>query len=545
MKIRIISFLLVSLLSTGIGMVCGGLIASHGETEQAEDDHSHDSGSEAAPKDGASALSPQALKNIGVRAEAVELGSFTRYQPVAAVVSAAPNYFQEVFAPVAGRVKSVEARFGAMVQSGDLLVTLIRDPIPWVELTLTGDVLKPVSENLHDSMADFRRATLSVEILKKELNRLKAFSSDEDPLPLLPAKELIKLEYDLMEAERELSIVYNELFRHGLSEQEIHAIEGGEIPPIDAKIWLGALKNNGYWTSLAQDIYSALPENHRHSTWSVATIAELVAGDLVDASLIDWLGRDAVATDHFLEIGGLLQRGHNLENIKELNALGALEPTVKIRAPAKASSWDVRDLRVKTGQYVEARESLLVLEDPRSLYLQAEPTDSEIGSVVAAMRSGSFMEARPLIPGAGPFLEGLKIQKIFSDDEGHTRARLPLSNSPLFKEESEEGAYRSWQLRYGQRYELRVPLEEYEQVYVIPTGAVVDDGMDKIIFLKTGDGFQKINVEVLYQDHEVALLPASSDIFPGNPIVTRGAFPLSLALQSGGQQAAQGCGHNH
>jgi biotin carboxyl carrier protein len=483
---------------------------------------------------------------MGVTTEQAALTSFVRYQPVVAIVSATPNYLQEVYAPLAGRIKTVEARFGAMVESGEVLLTLVRDPIPRVDLTLTGDVLKPVSENLHESMSNLRRATLSAEILRKELNRLKSFSNGEEELPLLPTKEIIKIEYDLLQAEREVSIVEDELARHGLSPEQIREIEGGEIPPVDAEIWLNALKHNGYWTPLAQDIYSALREPLKDSAWAVATIAELVAGDLVDESLLDWMAEDTCATQRFLEIGGLLQRGHDLAYGKELCTLGALESVVLIRAPQTATDWDVRDLRVKPGQYVEEREPLLVLENPRSLYLSAEPTQSEIGTVVQAMKSKSIMEAKPLIPGSGPSLTGLQIKKMYSDEKGITHAMLTLENAPLFGQEDNTGTvYRSWQLREGQRYELRVPLEVFEKVYVFPTEAVVEEGADRIIFLQSGDDFQKIKVEVKYQDHEVTVLPATSDIFPGNPIVTQGAFALSLALQSDSGDAGHGHDHAH
>jgi hypothetical protein len=39
------------------------------------------------------------------------------------------------------------------------------------------------------------------------------------------------------------------------------------------------------------------------------------------------------------------------------------------------------------------------------------------------------------------------------------------------------------------------------------------------------------------------VLPATTDIFPGNPIVTHGAFALSLALQSDSGDAGHGHAH--
>jgi hypothetical protein len=139
------------------------------------------------------------------------------------------------------------------------------------------------------------------------------------------------------------------------------------------------------------------------------------------------------------------------------------------------------------------------------------------------------------------------IQQVSSDEAGKTFALLSLENQPMFMHEDPHGAvYRTWRLRKGQRYEIRVPLETFEDAYVFPSGAVAEDGAEKIVFLKSGDGFTKIPVEVLYQDHEVVVLPSTADIFPGNPIVVQGSFALSLALQSGGGSESTGHeGHAH
>ncbi|MBU0754009.1 MAG: hypothetical protein KJ645_02650, partial [Planctomycetes bacterium] len=327
MKVRLASFLVLSLIFTAIGVMCGwyGAPRTGGVTSPLHGAAGDQSGAAHA---GAPVLSPETLNNMGVRVKPAELTDFVHYQPVAAIVSAAPNYLQEVYAPLAGRIMTVDARFGSLVESGKILVTMVRDPIPWVDLNLTGDVLKPVSENLHTSMADLRRAALSVEILNKELDRLEGFRTGDEDLPLLPKKEIINLEYDLMQAERELSIVQDELVRHGLSADLLRDIEGGKIPPVDAGIWLGALKHNGYWTGPAQEIYSVLPEKLKNSSWAVATIAELIAGARVDEAFIDWLKKDPRALDRFLEVGGFLQRGYDLEHLKVLCASGALEPLV-------------------------------------------------------------------------------------------------------------------------------------------------------------------------------------------------------------------------
>ena len=91
-----------------------------------------------------------------------------------------------------------------------------------------------------------------------------------------------------------------------------------------------------------------------------------------------------------------------------------------------------------------------------------------------------------------------------------------------------------------------MPERVLENVYVFPAGAVTDDGPDQVVFLQSGDSFTPIPVEVLHRDHEVVVLPGDSPIFPGNPIVVSGAFPLSLALHAkGGGDDSAGHGHSH
>jgi len=547
---KVFPVLIMSILFTSIGLVCGWYGAAralggsaaqgvHGGADDhgAADDQAHV---------GAPTLSAQTLANMGVRVTEAALTDYSRHQPITAVVAPTPRATQGVYAPVAGRVQSIDAEFGAVVAGGDVLVTLVRTPLARAALVLTEGVIKPVSENLHGSVNNFHRATIAVDVLEAEMERLEQFASSEDGIPLLPKSEVLKVRYELMHAERELAIARHELERHGLSDAQMVQVEAGQIPMVNFAVWRGALEHNGFWTPLAQEAYSALPEGLQELSWTVATLGELVAGNLLDRPFVDWLVDDPHVADFFLEIGGMLQRGHSLADIRELYSIGALEPVVRITAPASVPDWDVSDLLVKPGQPVAAGEQLLLLANPRALILRAEPTSSEIEIMVENMTSGASMTASPLTAGAGPELEGIAIRRIYSVENGRgTVADIPVVNRPLkSRKKAGEKTFRSWELRQGQRYTVRVPIDVFEQVYVFPTGAVIDDGPDKVVFLKSGDSFTKIGVEVLYQDHEVVVIPRTADFFPGNPIVTSGTLALGLALQTG-PSADAGHGHAH
>jgi len=94
---------------------------------------------------------------------------------------------------------------------------------------------------------------------------------------------------------------------------------------------------------------------------------------------------------------------------------------------------------------------------------------------------------------------------------------------------------------------LEVPVRSMENVYVVSTAAIADDGPDKVVFIEDGDSFKSVPVEVAYQNEEVAVLPINKDtrLFPGDALVLKGAYALSLALKSGGAKPDAHAGHNH
>jgi hypothetical protein len=99
----------------------------------------------------------------------------------------------------------------------------------------------------------------------------------------------------------------------------------------------------------------------------------------------------------------------------------------------------------------------------------------------------------------------------------------------------------------GLKYLLRVPVSTLENVFVVPTGAIADDGPHKVVFVQDGDSFEEVRVAIAYQDDEVAVIPIDKNtrVFPGDPLVVQGAYGLSLALRSGPQKPDAHAGHQH
>ncbi|MBI4881108.1 MAG: hypothetical protein HY812_15840 [Planctomycetes bacterium] len=538
MKVNVAQTMVLCLLFTGIGLACG-MCAGHDHgsaAPSAEDDHADDAHHE---------LAPETLRNMGVEIAPAQLSAFTRCTEIPAVIEALPGARRDVHAPVAGRIRSIAVEALQVAPAGEALLALVRDPLPRAELTLTQDVLEPARESLHETMISYRRAAVALEVLAAERRRIEEVSGGAAE-PVIPAERLIKLRYEEQTAAQEVASLQHELERHGLSAAQIAGLEKGEFPSVDVALWRKALENNGFWTAEAQHIHAALPPGLQALPWTVATIGELVAGGFAGLELVEWLEGDADAQSHFLEIGGLLQRGHSLADVRSRVLLGAFHDVVDVRAPAQEADFDVAALLVRPGEHVAAGQPLVRLDDPRRMHLRAEPAGTEIELVLAALAAGVKMTARPLVQGTAPPLTGVTLLKVDYEETGRIVACAAVENESLAARADSAGrTFRTWKLGAGQRYLLAVPRTVLEQVYVLPAAAITDDGPDRVVFRKHGEEFEKVRVQVLYEDHEVVVLPGDAALAPGEEIVTRGAFALGLALAGAGAEGDSGDEHGH
>ena len=541
----------VALLCTVLGLVCGAM--AFGAKSHSVDDAVD--AANAAP----AILSAATLANLGVTVESLQTSSFTRTIAVAATVVDTQRTELPVFAPVGGRVESIDVERGTVVAPGSTVVTLVRDPLPRPVLTLTADVLRPAQESLHGSLQVLRESSEDLRIATAELERIEKFTGavGGSELPLIPRQRAIDLQYQVSRAEKNYEHARLELKKHGFADAQITAIEaGGKVPEFNEETWQRALSRNGLWPKAAQDLSAVLPQSLRALPWVTATIGELAASGLATAEFTEWVSAPDVGV-HFLDLGVLLQRGHTLPDLKRLHALNALDPVVRVQAPVletrageeTAAAWDVASLEIKRGARVSAGDQLVVLRDPRQLQLRSEPVGGEVAAVLAAARSAGSVAAKPLIAGAGPELQNLSISYVTS---GHARtgtvAFVDVANAITNDSATGEGGKpsRTWGVREGMRYLLLVPTQQLENVFVLPASAVTESGPDRIVFLQDGDAFKPVPIIVAFEDNEVVVIPRSKEVelFPGDAVVSTGAFELGLAMNSG-DAVDPHAGHSH
>jgi hypothetical protein len=178
--------------------------------------------------------------------------------------------------------------------------------------------------------------------------------------------------------------------------------------------------------------------------------------------------------------------------------------------------------------------------------LRLEPVGDELAHVARALEGGAVLSARPLLAGTGPELEGLRVDRLETRtalEERGSVAWVTCANEAV--PAAGEGGSRSWRLRVGLRYLVRVPVEVLEGRFVLPAGAVTDAGPEKVVFVQDGATFQARPVHVEYEDDEVAVVANDGSLFPGDPVALSGAFALGLALQGGGGAVDPHAGHSH
>jgi multidrug efflux pump subunit AcrA (membrane-fusion protein) len=524
-----------------VGLGGGMLAASQGGGEE---EHEHEAHAEAPAKP---KLSPRTLENLGITVEPVGPGPFVRTLDVPAVIVLPPNATRPVYAPVAGLVTKIDAVPGARVEAGEVIAEVLRDPWPRPTLTLTDPVLGSLTEEFGRAVADLRSAAQAAAIAREELQRVRGLtgSAAGGGAPIA-GKVAIDLDYEQRKTERALESARSEALRHGLTTEEIAAVEAGRPAP-EMPDPRRVLERSRLWSPQADEVLPLLPPEIRGRPYAIAVLGELAGSGTLTREWVSALQTHPRLAAAFLEVAGLVQQGITVPGLLHLEAIGALEPIVPVRAPEDAPDYDVSTVDLRAGARVAAGDPVVDLLDQRIVYLRIAPSGSEVEGLAQALANHTSLDAEPLAAGAGPRLHGLTLLRLAPGEEGaaHGAALATAENVRLCEPRAEGGEEcRSWQLRPGVRYLVKVPIETYPDVYVLPADAITERGPDSVLHLEDGDSFRAVPVRVLHHDSRVVVVANDGAVFPGDRIVTRGAYALSLALQaaSGG---GEGGGHHH
>lgn len=102
-----------------------------------------------------------------------------------------------------------------------------------------------------------------------------------------------------------------------------------------------------------------------------------------------------------------------------------------------------------------------------------------------------------------------------------------------------------WRFRPGQRVRVRVPVEQFHDVIVVPAAAVVREGPEAYIFRQNGDFFQRLPVHVIHEDRLFVVLANDGSVQAGAYIAQGSAASLNRVLKAQSASGEQADIHVH
>ena len=256
----------------------------------------------------------------------------------------------------------------------------------------------------------------------------------------------------------------------------------------------------------------------------------------------------------------LLVHGLTEEQVAEILKTRQLLRAITVYAPEHSHAGDgcsedhtfhVQRLPVSRGQQVETSQELAVLADHCELYIEGRAFEDDASRLREATREGWDVSATLLTEEQEETrIDDLKLLYLADTIDPESRAfhfYLKLPNEiVLVQKDSENHRFIEWRFKPGQRLELRVPVERWEERIVLPIEAVVDEGAEAYVYRQNGESFERVAVKVDYRDGDSAVIANDGALFRGDIVAGRGAYQMNLALKN---QAGGGvdphAGHNH
>lgn len=224
-----------------------------------------------------------------------------------------------------------------------------------------------------------------------------------------------------------------------------------------------------------------------------------------------------------------------------------IDATPGTAAPADKAppNFEVKEIRAQLGEQVQAGQVLCTLANHQLLYVEGRAFKSEAGLLEKAAQNGWPVKAEFAEEANGwPATEdALTIRHLANaiDPTSRTFAfYLSLQNqSRAYTREGQ--TFLVWRFRPGQRVRLRVPVEQFADVFVFPAAAVAREGPDAYVFRQNGDVFQRKPVNVLFEEQDTVVVANDGSIGAGQFFVRNGAAAIQRAIKA--KAAAGGGGH--
>ena len=211
----------------------------------------------------------------------------------------------------------------------------------------------------------------------------------------------------------------------------------------------------------------------------------------------------------------------------------------------------VTELNVRKGEIIEAGSAMATVADYSELYIEGRAFQQDADRLVDAVTQRRPVTA--LLEAQGEnreTVEGLEFSHVANEVDTESRAlhfyvRLP--NEIVHETIRDNGRrFPTWRFKVGQRLQVRVPVETWQDVFALPVDAVAQEGPDTFVFVENGDHFHRRPVHVAYSDQLHAVIANDGSLFPGESVALNGAHQLQMAIKNkAGGAVDPHAGHNH
>ena len=199
---------------------------------------------------------------------------------------------------------------------------------------------------------------------------------------------------------------------------------------------------------------------------------------------------------------------------------------------------------MELGQQVQAGQLLAKLSNHQALFVVGHAFKQE-----AAFLERAAAERRPITvefaedndtdwPELDQVLEIRHLSNAIDPMSRTFDVFIPLANQSRGYTKDGE-SFLVWRFRPGQRARLHVPVEQYQDIFVLPAAAVVREGPEAFVFRQNGDLFDRRPVQIVHEDRRVAVIANDGSVTPGMYLAQSAAASLNRVLkaqQAGGEQ---------
>ncbi len=248
----------------------------------------------------------------------------------------------------------------------------------------------------------------------------------------------------------------------------------------------------------------------------------------------------------------LIARSLDEEQIQNV-LKGQFVTEITIRIPRRSqendvTAYELEEMKVQMGELVQPGQTLALIASHDQLEIEGHAFEHEAALLRRAALEGRTLAwlssdaAEALWPASMP---ELRIRFVANHVDPATRMfsfYLPITNQYREMTDPSGKPKRLWRFRQGQRVRIGVPEEPIEGVFVLPSAAVVREGLETWVFRVNGDLLVRRPVHLLFDDGQNMVLANDGGITVGNVIVMNQAALLQRALRA---QSMGGGGHGH